>query len=81
MTSRTTEPERVRQLEADLDRVQDRIDDAERELRLLKTTVNAIAPKSAKVSMGNPCPRCDRSYLLFDHGLLYCPVCPYRLVL
>lgn len=49
----------------------------ERQVVRLHNTLRGLA-REVDVTVGCPCDRCDRSYLLERDGLLVCPQCGYR---
>lgn len=49
----------------------------EQQLVQLQNTLIAVA-RAANISIGAPCTRCERSYLMASDGLLFCPHCKYR---
>lgn len=55
----------------------DRLERVESRVALLETTLRGVARETG-VSIGCPCDRCDRSYLLVSDGLMRCPSCGYR---
>lgn len=73
-TSRTR-PSRER-LAAQLQDVARRLERTERRLAMLEKATDGLARHSG-ISIGCPCTRCERSYLLCDGGTFSCPVCGY----
>lgn len=68
---------RVARSEARLLTVTERLDRAESRLQLLDNTLHGVA-RTAGVSIGCPCNRCERSYLLVEDGMMTCPVCGFQ---
>ncbi len=60
----------------DLERIVARLETAEQRLVQVQNTLDGVA-REAGVSIGCPCSRCDRSYLLVKGGALSCPLCGY----
>ncbi|ELY46196.1 hypothetical protein C496_01476 [Natronorubrum tibetense GA33] len=54
-----------------------RLERIETRLPLLENTLRAVA-REAGVSIGCPCDRCERSYLLIANGMMTCPTCGYQ---
>ncbi|WP_436343777.1 hypothetical protein [Natronorubrum sp. FCH18a] len=68
---------RLERTESQLRDVTARLERVESRLPLLENTVRAIA-RQAGVSVGCPCTRCERSYLLVADGMMTCPTCGYQ---
>lgn len=79
MSPRTTHgPKRRHQpTVAEVATLTERLDEIENRQGLLKRTVEAVA-REAGVSIGCPCTRCQRCYMLVKNGSLYCPACGCR---
>ena len=60
-----------------LAKLERRLEETDRRVLLLHNTLRGVA-REAGVSIGCPCDRCERSYLLVSDGLLVCPQCGYQ---
>ncbi|THE63310.1 hypothetical protein D8Y22_18570 [Salinadaptatus halalkaliphilus] len=60
-----------------LEQLNSRLEATEHQLRRLHNTLQGIARES-DITIGCPCDRCDRSYLLVADGKLICPHCGYQ---
>ncbi|AEH35340.1 hypothetical protein [Halopiger xanaduensis] len=70
----TRPPRDNRETAAAIDALGARVTRLEREQRLLRTTTCAIA-REAGVTIGGPCSRCGRSYVLVASNTMRCPAC------
>ncbi len=80
MTPRHTgvsESRRDRAMAARLATLEERLEAAERQQRLFRTTVAGLA-REVGCSLGCQCSRCDGSYTLVRDGCMYCPRCGFR---
>ncbi|OAQ52537.1 hypothetical protein HTG_13010 [Natrinema mahii] len=80
MTPRHTgvsESRRDRAMAAQLAALEERLEAAERQQRLLRTTVAGLAREVGR-SLGCQCSRCDESYTLVRDGCMYCPRCGFQ---
>ncbi|AFO56469.1 MULTISPECIES: hypothetical protein [unclassified Natrinema] len=57
--------------------LEDRLEAAEYQQRLLRTTVAGLA-REIGCSLGCQCSRCERSYTFVKDGSMYCPRCGDR---
>ncbi|MFC6717779.1 hypothetical protein ACFQGT_09075 [Natrialbaceae archaeon GCM10025810] len=74
------EKHRQRRLAAELEGLQKRIEAVEHRQVLLRNALDGLA-RTSGVSVGCPCSHCDRSYVLIEAGMMYCPTCGDRTVL
>ncbi|ELY86401.1 hypothetical protein [Natrinema altunense] len=80
MTPRHTgvsESRRDRETAARLATLEDRLEAAERQQRLLRTTVAGLV-REVGCSLGCQCSRCEGSYTFVKDGSMYCPRCGDR---
>ncbi|NUC71837.1 hypothetical protein HTZ84_05840 [Haloterrigena sp. SYSU A558-1] len=57
--------------------LEERLDDAERNIDRLENTLRGIVRETDGVSVGGPC-KCGESLLIVRHRTVYCPHCKYR---
>lgn len=60
---------------ARLAQLSDRIDEYEKRIDCLETTLGAIASEIGDVSVCGRCQSCEKCLMLLDDGMLYCPNC------
>ncbi|RKD94991.1 hypothetical protein [Halopiger aswanensis] len=63
-----------RETAAAIDALRARVTALEREQRLLRTATCAIGRETG-VTIGGPCSRCGRSYVLVMNNTMRCPAC------
>ncbi|WP_459810085.1 hypothetical protein [Halopiger thermotolerans] len=63
-----------RETTAAIDTLRARVTALEREQRLLQTATCALA-REVGVTIGGPCSRCGRSYVLVTTDTMHCPAC------
>lgn len=79
MTPRSPlERERDPALEGQHEHLLARLDRTERRLLQVENALRGVTRRTSNLSIAGPCSECNRSLLLVDHELMYCPTCGHR---
>lgn len=75
--TRSTPPQRAprpRTVAAEIENLERRLAAIEDEQYLLRNTLCGLARENG-ITVGGVCSDCNRSYVLIERGMLYCPKC------
>ncbi|SER44659.1 hypothetical protein SAMN04489841_3903 [Natrinema salaciae] len=77
-TLRESNNKRDRGLSEEITALQKQLSEMQTEQRYLRNALFGLARES-DMSLGSPCPKCEKSYMLIKQGLMSCPSCQNRL--